>query len=150
MSYSEKDYYDYKEAESGGTAEVSHWLELFQNSKLKKALDSASNATQWIEFEQERLQELLSVAKNDNERRAREYQIWYVAVYLTRAEEIAKKRLEYFKTLKTQTDFDNENEKCALNKHHWFEYYAWGYDPRARTPLSEVPFSLYPKQRELL
>jgi len=141
MSYSEKDEYDYKIAEEGGAVEVSHWLNLPQNSKLKTSLETASVATQWIEPEQERLKELWAKAKNNTEREAREYQIEYVEKYLTRAEEIAKKRIEYFKTLKTQADFDKENALCSSDKHHWFEYYAWGYDPRARTPLSEVPFS---------
>lgn len=133
-----------------GASKSLHWLDAPENLLLKQALDYAGGCEQFIEPEQERLRKLLSEAKSDIERSAREYQIEYIAEYLTRAAEVARKRLAYFQNIKTQEDFDRENEKCATDKIHWFEIYAWGYDPRARTPLSVVPFSLYPKQKELV
>lgn len=127
-----------------------HWLNASQNSSLKIALETASTATQWIAEEQERLRTLLAKAKNDTERKAREYQIWYVEKYYTRAENLAKKRLAYFKQIKTEQDIEKEKELIKSDVIHWFEYYAFGYDPRARTKLSVVPFELYPKQQELV
>lgn len=137
------------EVESGAVAET-HWLDRESNFQLKNALEIAAKSWQKIESEQARLQELLKEAKTDTERAAREYQIWYIDAYLTRASDIAKERLDHFRALKTQADFDAENEKCAADKIYWFKYYAFGYDPRARTPLSTVPFQLFPKQRDLV
>ena len=127
-----------------GAGVAADWLDT--NPQLKQALEIASTATQWIPSEQERLRELLAEAKSDAEIAAREYQMWYVEQYLTRAEKLAKERLVYFKTLKVP----DEQKKVAGDIVHWFKYYAWGYDPRARTPLSVVPFELYPKQKELV
>lgn len=127
-----------------------HWLDAPANRQLKIALETASKASSFIEPEQSRLRDLQIEAKNEIEREAREYQIWYVEKYLVRASEVASKRLAYFQSLKTQADFDKENLKCASDKIHWFEIYAWGYDPRARTQLSTVPFALFPKQAELV
>lgn len=147
MSYSEQDYYDYKQAEAGGTVEVSHWLDAPANYQLKTALEAASTATQWIKPEQERIYALLHEAKNETERNARLFQIEYVEKYLTRAEGLAKKRLDYFREL---TDIETEKRLIKSDIAHWFEYYAFGYDPRARTQLSVVPFALFPKQKEMV
>jgi hypothetical protein len=92
----------------------------------------------------------MAKAKSPEEIEAREYQLWYVEKYLTRAAEAADLRYEYFQTLKTEEDFEAERIRCSTDKSHWFKYYAWGYDPRARTPLSVVPFVLYPRQEELV
>jgi hypothetical protein len=139
------------EREKGIVAPESvHWLDSSANFRLKDALEYAASCEQFIVPEQERLYKLLAEAKSDVERAAREYQIEYVEKYLKRAADLARKRLAYLKTLKTQEDFEAENEKCAVDKVHWFQMYAWGYDPRARTPLSTVPFELYPRQQDLL
>ncbi len=127
--------------------ETVHWLDDPKNDQLKNALTIASQASKWIESEQGRLHELLAEAKTDTEREAREYQIWYVAKYLNRAQDIAVERLRYFRELK---DFKVEQVKIKGDTAHWFKYYAWGYDPRARTPLSVVPFELFPKQQEFV
>ncbi|MDQ3636084.1 MAG: hypothetical protein M3405_16510 [Acidobacteriota bacterium] len=129
---------------------ATHWLDDQNNFSLKAALETAASSHSKIEEEQERLYRLLEEAMSDTERAAREYQIWYVKEYLNRASEIANKRLEYFKSLNSQADFDAENKRCAEDKAYWFEMYAWGYDPRARTPLATVPFELFPKQKDLV
>ncbi len=134
----------------GGAVEVSKWLAAPENFQLKSALETASTASQWIKPEQDRIYSLLGEAKNDIEKNARLFQIEYVEKYLTRAETIAKKRLAYFKTLQTEADIEAEKLLIKSDTSHWFEYYAFGYDPRARTQLSIVPFALFPKQKELL
>lgn len=123
----------------------SDWLD--KHHQLKQALLTASEASKWIVPEQDRIRELLKEAKSDVEIAAREYQIWYVEQYLTRAESVAQDRLDYFANIR---DLDAEKKKVRSNISHWFKYYAWGYDPRARTPLSTVPFVLFPKQQEYI
>lgn len=130
-----------------GVEVKSHWL---QGTQLFYALEYAANCEQFIVGEQDRLITLLENAKNDMEVKAREFQIEYVANHLTRAANLAKKRLAHFRTIKTQADIDAELERVKNDKIYWFEMYAWGYDPRARTPLSIVPFGLYPTQRKLV
>jgi hypothetical protein len=125
-----------------------NWLD--NHSRLTQALRLAADAESLIPAEVVRLQILLDKARNDTEREAREYQIWYVTQHLTRASRLARERLAHFATIKTQADADAENARCAADKAHWFKYYAWGYDPRARSPLSVVPFELYPRQAELV
>jgi hypothetical protein len=80
----------------------------------------------------------------------REWQIEYVTKHLTRAEEVATKRLAYFRDITTNDQLEAEKKKCREDIAHWFEYYAWGYDPRKRSPLPVVPFSLFPKQLEYI
>lgn len=126
-----------------------------QPSRLLRALQKASEAESLIPDEIERLSVLLHEAKNrkkpkQDEIEAREYQIWYVDMYLKRAARIARDRLDYFSEITTEALAQKENDLCARDKHHWFRYYAWGYDPRARTPLSTVPFELHPRQAELV
>ncbi len=123
-------------------------ITLVLNPQLNEALDRASKATRWIEPEQKRLKVLLAEAKNETEIRTREYQLRYVEKYLTRAEDIAKRRQAYLAQIETDEDVETELEKVRGDILHWFEMYAWGYDPRARTPLSIIPFALFPKQRE--
>lgn len=127
-----------------------HWIDRDINRKLKDALLNAIKCEQFIEPEQERIRTLLAEAKTPEEVEAREFQIWYVDKYLTRAAELAVMRLDYFRTLQTEEQIKLEMDRCETDKVHWFRYYAWGYDPRARTPLSIVPFELYPRQEELV
>lgn len=137
-------------AADGSPAVSGFWLDQDQNRQLRDALSAAATATQWIPEEQGRLRELLKLAQSNEEREAREYQIEYVEKYLTRAEEYANKRLEYFATIKSESDQKLEVEKCKTDGAHWFEYYAFGYDPRARTKLAIVPFGLFPRQKALI
>lgn len=125
---------------------VGHWLLQPQNEKLKKYLLESADATRHIEPEQLRIKRLAEEAKTDTERIAREFQLEYVEHYLTRVESVARKRLAYFKTMETPGDVKNERETVTTDIQHWFEHYAFGYDPRARTPISIVPFSLFPTQ----
>lgn len=154
MFQDDSDYYAYNNAESGATdAEikpVGDWFNSPANRQLKTALETALNAKNLIPDEQARLRELLAEAKTDTEREAREYQIWYVEKYLSRASEIAQKRLDYFKTLNSAEKIEDEKRLIKSDPVHWFEYYAFGYDPRARTALSIVPFGLFPKQKEMV
>lgn len=130
------------------------WLQREVNRKLFDALTFASTCEKFIVPEQQRIQKLLDEAQlkphNEIEVASREFQMWYVEVYLQRAARLATMRLEYFSGLSSQEGFDAENAKCAADQGHWFKYYAWGYDPRARTVLSVVPFELYPRQEELV
>lgn len=131
-----------------------HWLDRERNRILKESLAVAAEAEKWIPGEQDRLRTLLEEAidrgADQVEIESREYQIWYVGKYLTRAADIARTREAYFRTLKTKEDIQREQKLCSENLDHWFRFYAWGYDPRARTPLSIVPFELYPRQLDLV
>jgi hypothetical protein len=124
------------------------WLR--ENEKLYSALVTASECEKHIEPEQARIHALLEKATTQEEQNARQFQIEYIENYLKRAARIAKDRLEYFRTLSNSTALKQEVERVRENKLHWFKYYGWGYDPRARTPLSTVPFELYPRQEELV
>lgn len=150
----EADIYAF-ELEFGSTGDESHlhWLDQSPNRILKETLNKAAVADALIPAEQARIQILLDKARAEGsaeEVEAREYQIWYVERYLTRAADIAQTRLAYFRDLTTADHFKAERDLCRDNIEHWFRFYAWGYDPRARTPLSEVPFELYPRQLELV
>lgn len=59
---------------------------------------------------------------------------------LTRAADIAEKRLAYFRALK---DVEAENILCECNTNHWFEYYGWTVDPRPDAPLAVMPLALF-------
>lgn len=137
-------------AASRGMSLPTHWLDAEVNRRLRDALLYAAQAETFIEPEQNRIRELLKDAKTDEEREARQYQLWYVEKYLTRAADLARLRLDYLKGITTKEQIEAEKLKCSTDKPHWFRYYAWGYDPRARTPLSIVPFELYPRQQELV
>src|SRR5580765_1154554 len=127
-----------------------HWLDHEDNERLLTALITASWATKKLPGEVARLRELQKEAKSETEFQAREWQIEYVTQHLTRAEEVATKRLAYFRNIETPEQIAAEETKCSGDVGHWFEYYAWGYDPRPRSPLSTVPFSLFPKQLEYI
>lgn len=119
-------------------------------SRLGLALTAASQAERWIEPEQERLRALILEAKSDAEVEAREYQIWYVEKYLRRAAEAARARQAHLAGIQTLQQVKAELKRIDGDTAYWFEWYAWGYDPRARTPLSIVPFVPFPKQIELI
>jgi hypothetical protein len=138
------------ERQRGYIRRTSHWLDQEPNRKLRDALIFASKCEQYIEPEKARIQALLDDAKTAEEIEAREFQLWYLENYLTRAARIAQERLDHFRAIRTAKDIAKEQERCANDKPHWFKYYAWGYDPRARTPLAIVPFELYPRQEALV
>lgn len=144
------DIYEFERSRGIDSDSAKHWLDREVNRLLKECTLFASTCDKYIEPETVRLQALLAGAKTEEERDAREFQIWYVKTYLTRAAELGRARLTHYRSLETQADFDAELAKCSVDKPYWFKYYAWGYDPRARTPLSVVPFDLYPRQVELV
>ena len=80
---------------------------LERNDQLEQALKTASEATKWIEPEQARLRLLLEEAKTETEIAAREFQIRYVERYLTRAEDLAKKRIDHLSQIQTEADVEH-------------------------------------------
>jgi hypothetical protein len=132
------------------TAFSPEWLQEDRSRKLREALYTAAVSEKLIPSEVDRLDKLLEKARNPTEKEAREYQIEYVRRHLTRASRLAQDRLDHLSSITTQSAADDENEFCKNDKVYWFKYYGWGYDPRARSPLSIVPFELFPKQVELI
>lgn len=117
---------------------------------LQRAMQAAQACETLIVPEQDRLIELQKEAKNETEFNARQYQIEYVENYLRRAARVANERREHLLTLTTKSAIKNELELIRNDNQHWFKYYAWGYDPRPRAPLTIVPFELLPKQAEYI
>ncbi len=144
------DIYEFEQANGLEPQDHRHWLLRDVNRRLYDAIQGSIEAEKFIEPEQDRIRALMAKAKTPEEIEAREFQLWYVERYLTRAADLAEGRLEYFNALTTTEHFTAEAEKCRNDKEHWFKYYAWGYDPRARTPLAIVPFALHPRQAELV
>lgn len=116
-------------------------------SGLVSALEAAAGARDLIGPAQQILRAQPYRDGTDVERAAREYQIDLVEWQLVRAAEIAERRLSYFEQLATEDQIDAELEKCAAGgvegTIHWFEYYAWGFDPRPDSPLQIQPFGLF-------
>jgi hypothetical protein len=113
---------------------------------LSVALEEAVKARSLIAASQEPLRELAEAAANPVERRAREYQVELVEWQLTRAADIAEKRLRYLPQIKTERQAKEENELCEKDAAHWFAMYAWAVDPRPDAPLNVMPFELFPFQ----
>lgn len=110
------------------------------------ALDTAASARELIEPAQERLRAQGLRDGTEIEIAARAYQLDLIAWQLDRAAEIAKKRLKYFERIITPADIEAEHKRLADGLEgtlHWFEYYAWGYDPRPDAPLQVMPFGLF-------
>lgn len=122
-----------------------NWLE--SHSLLSTALQRCIESRALIPAEQEKLTTLIEESSNEIERNARSYQRDLVEWQLIRAADTAEKRLAYFHRL---TDFDAENELCASDVFHWFEYYAWTVDPRPDAPLSVMPLALFDFQQRYI
>jgi hypothetical protein len=125
-----------------------HRIEI--GAALRGALEGAINARELIEQAQETLWAQPYRDNTAEERAAREYHIELVAWQLNRAADIAEKRLERLEAIMTRDDAEAELAKCADGVEgtvHWFEYYAWGYDPREDSPLAVLPFGLFPFQQ---
>jgi hypothetical protein len=110
-------------------------------------LEECARARPLIRVEQEKIRELIAEARDTVERAAREYQHDYVEWHVRRAAEAAEERLKYFASLK---DTDAEKALCASSTLHWFKYYAWGLDPRARSPLKVIPLVPFPRQETFI
>lgn len=117
---------------------------------LLLALENARASRFLIAEAQVPLRELYDQAGSDIEREARAYQIDLVENQLTRAADIAEKRLQYFSHIRTESHVKAELALCAHDQKHWFEYYAWGIDPRPDAPLSLMPFGLFPFQERFV
>jgi hypothetical protein len=135
-----------------GTSEVASTdsgsaLSLDPDSQLRAALDTCIAARDLIQPEQTKIQVLIDAATNDIERAAREYQHDLIEWQLTRAADIAENRLAYLEKL---TDYEAENALCQEDMGHWFDYYAWGYDPRPDSPLQVMPFDPFEFQERYL
>lgn len=113
---------------------------------LAATLDACAAARDLVKSEQAKIQPLIDAATSDVEREAREYQRDLIGWQLTRAAELAEKRIAHFETLE---DFDAENEKCAADTSHWFEFYAWTVDPRCPA-LAVVPLGLFEFQERYI
>lgn len=114
--------------------------------ELIYALEAARDARSLIKSAQASLLIARDRAENEIERAAREYQIDLVEWQLNRAADVAEKRLAHLAKIRTQADVTEELEKCSNDKAYWFEHYAWGFDPRADSPLNVMPFALFPFQ----
>ncbi len=117
---------------------------------LVAALEAAINARELIAPAQEALRSQAWRDGTEVEKAAREYQIELIAWQLGRAAEIAEKRIRYFERIASPAEIEAENAKCAADTLHWFEYYAWGYDPRPDAPLQVMPFALFEFQQRYI
>jgi hypothetical protein len=95
----------------------------------------------------DRLRERASRARNDVEKAAFEWKMSAVAFQIEEAARVATLRLSLFESLKTSDDKEREKER-AKDTIHWFQHYAWGYDPRSA--LKVRPFYPYPRQEHYL
>ncbi|HKS27811.1 MAG TPA: hypothetical protein VJS44_08330 [Pyrinomonadaceae bacterium] len=112
---------------------------------LMLALEAARDARLLIEEAQKSLIAARDRAKTELERNAKQYQIDLVKWQLTRAADLAEMRLKHLAAIRTQEDVDAELARCADGIEgtiHWFNYYAWGYDPREDAPLKVMPFAV--------
>jgi len=116
------------------------------NPYLVSQLEQCVKARALIPAEQSKLQILIEQASNDVERGAREYQRDLIGWQLTRAADLAEKRIAYLDALE---DIEAENKKCADDTAHWFEYYAWTVDPR-NAALGVTPLALFEFQERYL
>ncbi|MEK7856063.1 MAG: hypothetical protein AAB288_08235, partial [Acidobacteriota bacterium] len=114
---------------------------------LLSALEDAIGSRSKIAAEQDKLRELLAEETDPERQAGRQYQIDLVAWQLNRAADFAEKRLKHLQTIRTSDDVDHELERCRRDKHHWYDMYAWGFDPRHDSPLNIVPFSLFEFQK---
>jgi hypothetical protein len=121
---------------------------------LTSALEAAAESVSLIPDEQDRLRDLLAEETaqglDKNWLDGREYQIWLVGQQLTRAAELANERLTYLSRIRTPGQVKAEEELCGADKHHWFRYYAWGFDPRPDSPLNRIPIAPFDFQARYL
>lgn len=110
---------------------------------LATALNQAKEARKLIPDAQATVFQLLDGVTDETERQARLYQIDLIEWQLTRAADVAEKRLEHFATIRTQADVEAELLLAGTDQKHWFDYYAWAVDPRPDAPLTLMPFSLF-------
>lgn len=117
-----------------------------QTSLLHDALSACVDARSLIKSQQAKIQPLIEQATSPIERQAREYQHDLIAWQINRAADIAEMRIKYLQSIR---DYGAENELCAKDTVHWFQYYAWTTDPRC-TCLSVMPLGLFPFQENYI
>lgn len=124
--------------------------------QLTTALYNSIQARKLIPKEQKKIDELIEEAQakgDDVELQSRYYQRDLIAWQLNRCADIAEKRLTYLGNIKSPADQKKELTKIkngVAGMLHWFEYYAWGFDPRPDSPLSVMPLAPFPFQEEYL
>jgi hypothetical protein len=118
---------------------------------LLQALEETRRVRALIAPAQQALRELpYSDDGGEVEENAREYQVDLIGWQLNRAADLAEKRLAHLATLTTRAAIEEEKKLCAADVWHWFEYYAWGRDPRPDAPLTFMPFGLFPFQEKFV
>lgn len=138
------------EAEHGWHREPKTSGKISVGVSLLGALEDARLAKNLIYDAQQELFALRENATTEVERDARDYQIWLIEQQLGRATELAEKRLDYFNKIKTSSQVEEELRICKGDKKHWFEYYAWGFDPRPDAPINTMPFRLFAFQKRFI
>lgn len=121
--------------------------------QLTTALQNSIHARKLIKKEQAKIDELIKEAGDEIELQARFYQKDLIAWQLNRCADVAEMRLNYIRELRTPEQQRAEMRKIKNGVPgllHWFEYYAWGFDPRPDTPLSVMPFAPFDFQVEYL
>lgn len=129
---------------------VGHYLSSGLPEHLMGALEAAVESRKLIPAVTQTLQELYKSASDEIERQARLFQIDLAGWQLNRAADLAEKRLLHVPKILTKSQIDAENERCSQDTKYWFDYYAWGIDPRPDAPLSVMPFGLFPFQERYI
>lgn len=94
-----------------------------------------------------------AVAELQIEVEYQQYLHWLVELQLKRAADLARTRLEYWKSLDTPGKWRAEKAKIANGIEgliYFFRQWLWTSDPRPDSPLSHVPFDPFLFQEELL
>ncbi|MBA3766468.1 MAG: hypothetical protein H0W99_05675, partial [Acidobacteria bacterium] len=101
---------------------------------IRDSLQACIESLSLIPEELEKTRQLAAEAENEIERDAYLWQGDVTRYQIETAARVARERLSYYESLKSEEDYQREKERCADGSDgtiHWFKYYAWGYDPRA-------------------
>lgn len=118
-----------------------------QNTPWARACQECIDARDLVAGEDEKIAPLIEASSSDVEKAAREYQRDLVHWQIDRAADISRKRLVYISLVR---DWNAEKAKCKANILHWFQYYAWGLDPRPDAPLAIMPLVPFDFQQRYL
>lgn len=117
---------------------------------LVTALQQCIAARDLIEPAQIKIDGLIRKAEatgNDVEYQARCYQRDLIGWQLNRAADVAQKRLKHLDGLRNHKREVERIADGAEGAIHWFEYYAWGFDPRSDSDLALTPLALFEVQK---
>jgi len=109
------------------------------DEQLVTDLQSCISAPSIIEREQAIIRQAIDVETNVVKRDLLWWEHDFLRDYIERAAHVAGVRLEYLDSLDTDEKREVELETCERDVVHWFQYWAWGLDPRV-TALPVVPF----------